>query len=589
MPRNITITFEDGSNHVYQNAPDDVTPEAVQARAEKEFSKPVKGIDGGKSVMPAVPVVPPGGIPGFDEGLQGLGNIAAGAVRGAGSIGATLVSPYDIAKDAIAGKGLSLASNRERRQGMDDALQTVGAQPNSLLYKGGKLGGEIAGTAGTGTVLAKGAQALGAAPEVISAIQTAGMTTGNNPVGFGAKAADMALRTGAGALTGGATAGLVNPSDAPMGVVIGGATPGVVSAAGKAGEMIGKVIRGPAQTPDALAAIQKARVAGLTIPPTQAKPTLVNRTLEGMAGKISTAQNASAANSPILNSMAARELGLPANTAITPEILDDLRREAGTAYAAIKSTGTITPTAAYGNALEKIAEPYRRASEGFPLADQSPVIKLVDSLMSPAFDASSAVAKISTLRDAADTAFRQGDKSLGRSIKAASTALEDAVEQHLQDIGKPELLQAFKDGRQLIAKTYTVEKALNPSTGTIDAKKLGDMLKRNKPLSGELRDAGEFANRFPKAAQTPERMGSLPQVSPLDFHAAGATSMALGNPSYLSMLLGRPVARKIALSDMVQNRLAASPQAQGSIAQAIEQLGLTQGAYRAAPLLAVKQ
>ena len=47
MPRNITITFGDGTTHVYQNTPDNVTPDAVQARAEKEFSKKVSGINGG--------------------------------------------------------------------------------------------------------------------------------------------------------------------------------------------------------------------------------------------------------------------------------------------------------------------------------------------------------------------------------------------------------------------------------------------------------------------------------------------------------------------------------------------------------------
>lgn len=47
MPRDITITFGDGASHVYQNVPDDVTPDMAQVRAEKDFSKPVKGIDGG--------------------------------------------------------------------------------------------------------------------------------------------------------------------------------------------------------------------------------------------------------------------------------------------------------------------------------------------------------------------------------------------------------------------------------------------------------------------------------------------------------------------------------------------------------------
>ena len=49
MPRNITVTFGDGTTHTYQNAPDDVTPDSVQARAEKEFSKSVMSLDGGRA------------------------------------------------------------------------------------------------------------------------------------------------------------------------------------------------------------------------------------------------------------------------------------------------------------------------------------------------------------------------------------------------------------------------------------------------------------------------------------------------------------------------------------------------------------
>ncbi|MDL5391383.1 hypothetical protein QSI13_24655, partial [Escherichia coli] len=49
---NITVTFADGSTHVYQNAPDNVSPEQVSSRASKEFGKPVKALDGGRGAAP---------------------------------------------------------------------------------------------------------------------------------------------------------------------------------------------------------------------------------------------------------------------------------------------------------------------------------------------------------------------------------------------------------------------------------------------------------------------------------------------------------------------------------------------------------
>lgn len=167
--------------------------------------------------------------------LMAAPNLAAGAVRGAGSIGSTLLAPIDMAKDAIAGKGLSLQSNRERRAGIDGGLRELGANPDSLMYKTGKLGGEIAGTAGAGGVLANGARFAGASPAFANALATGGMRAGTT-----SGAANMLTRIAGGAITGGATAGLVNPEDAVAGAAMGGALPPVVAGVGGAGRAIGR-------------------------------------------------------------------------------------------------------------------------------------------------------------------------------------------------------------------------------------------------------------------------------------------------------------------------------------------------------------
>jgi len=51
MPRDITVTFDDGSTHVYQNAPDNLTPDAVSARAQQDFGKAIKALDGGRAAV----------------------------------------------------------------------------------------------------------------------------------------------------------------------------------------------------------------------------------------------------------------------------------------------------------------------------------------------------------------------------------------------------------------------------------------------------------------------------------------------------------------------------------------------------------
>lgn len=64
MPRNITVTLADGSQHVYANAPDDLTPDAVTARAQNDFGQSVTSLDGGRGsapakIAPAAPAGPP--------------------------------------------------------------------------------------------------------------------------------------------------------------------------------------------------------------------------------------------------------------------------------------------------------------------------------------------------------------------------------------------------------------------------------------------------------------------------------------------------------------------------------------------------
>lgn len=172
---------------------------------------------------------------------QGIGNLAAGAVRGAGSIGATILTPIDAATRVLNhGEPLNVGGydvlGQDRRSGMDAALTNMGADTNSLAFQGGKLGAEVAGTAGAGGILGAGAKMLGATPKIVSAFSSGGMSLGGKTTG--SLIGDLALRSGAGAATGMTAAGMVNPSSAGTGAVIGAATPGGAWLAGLAGHSV---------------------------------------------------------------------------------------------------------------------------------------------------------------------------------------------------------------------------------------------------------------------------------------------------------------------------------------------------------------
>lgn len=155
-------------------------------------------------------------------------NLIAGGLKGASDIGTTLLRPIDA---ALNGLGITDMTNADRKASLKEFFDSV-AEPNSMAFKGGELGSQIAGTAGVGGVLAKGAQAAGMAPKVINALQSGGFSLGSPAAATKLGAiGDAALRVGSGAAVGGASAGLVDPESAGMGAVIGGAAPPAIKGA----------------------------------------------------------------------------------------------------------------------------------------------------------------------------------------------------------------------------------------------------------------------------------------------------------------------------------------------------------------------
>ena len=121
MPRNITVTFSDGTSHVYENAPDDITPDMVTTRAQKEFNKSVTALDGGRRAAPAItseipssrqeaslysrvrPYVAP-----VVETLGGIGGSLLG-----GTAGTFTTGPIGTVAGGIAGAGLGYGAAKE--------------------------------------------------------------------------------------------------------------------------------------------------------------------------------------------------------------------------------------------------------------------------------------------------------------------------------------------------------------------------------------------------------------------------------------------------------------------------------------------
>lgn len=313
--------------------------------------------------------------------------------------------------------------------------------------------------------------------------------------------------------------------------------------------------------------IADARSAGYVLSPSETNPSTMNHALEGIAGKLSTRQLASQRNQEVTNNLARESVGVPEGTALSPALMQQLRRDAyRQGYAPVESAGVIRPGRLYRQALDDIEAKYTGAANSFPEAVSDEVRRMVEALRVPKFDAGDAVKMTQILRDNAGKSFASGDKGLGKAQREAAAAIEDQIERGLTGQGKAgaALLDNFRSARTHMAKTHTIEDALHDSTGNVQASKLAAALRKGKPLSDGLKTAAMTADAFPKNMQSPEMMGAVPGISPLDVFG-GATlgtlgAAATGSPIGALAALApaaRPVIREGLLSKPYQNAMGA--------------------------------
>lgn len=141
------------------------------------------------------------------------------------------------------------------------------ANKDSLLYKGSKLGTQVAMTAPVGGAIAEGASAIPVlarnVPNLINAIRSGGMVAGQPAPGVLPAATNMLTRMAGGAITGGASAGLIDPEQAGMGAFVGGLTPAAVMSAGAAGRAVRNSL---AVSPEVAGLAKRAEELGIKVP-----------------------------------------------------------------------------------------------------------------------------------------------------------------------------------------------------------------------------------------------------------------------------------------------------------------------------------
>jgi hypothetical protein len=307
---------------------------------------------------------------------------------------------------------------------------------------------------------------------------------------------------------------------------------------------------------------QTAIEQGATLPPTQVNPTLLNKLLEGFSGKQQTGQVASIKNQEVVNAQARKALNLPEDTVITPQVLQDFRNVKGQAYDALKANNTYYADKQFFTDINK------RTAELQKLANTTDVtaeLRVLNGLKQMNFDGVGLVEQMKRLRYDGEgnlASMAPKDRSLGQAQKFAARQLEDLAERNLKNFNQPDVMSNFKQARQDIAKSYTIEKSLNAVTGDVSGAKLGQRAAAGKIVPNELQALADAAAAYPTAFQNTARIGSVPGISPLDVGAAGIAAASSGNPSLLGTVMGRPAVRQGITSPIFQRNMLPSSQPQ---------------------------
>jgi hypothetical protein len=519
-----------------------------------------------------------------DRVKQEAGNLAAGAVRGAGSIGATLV---DILRSNVADPILQAVPQHMRppvtrglaeaprgpalRKEMDAALTTMGARPDSFMYQGGKLGAEIAGTMGAGSVLANGARGL-AATRFGSGIEpilngiARGLETGGFRVGdLAGTGMGAAARVATGAATGGAAAGLVNPQDTVTGMAIGGALPGATQLAGKAGSAIRRSLASEV-APEVRQLAQRADELGIRIPADR----LVNsRPVNAVASALNYVPGSGrAATEDAMTTQLNRQLSRTFGQD-SPNVTMALRKAEdalGGQFDDFLRNNTVRVDQQF---MDDIAEASNMAARELGSDGASIISKQVDDILTKAASGEIDGQAAYNIKRTLDRIGKRNSPEAYYALDLKQKLMEALNRSVGQDKAK-----AFSKVRQQYGSMLELQKlAKNGAEGEISVARLANMKNIRNPQMQELADiAAQFVR--PREGQHGAAQRAL--VGAAGFGVGGVPGLLGG------MAVGRGA--NMALNSKTARGLLLSPA--GQMIGEPEALGLlTRGAYRALPLL----
>lgn len=551
---------------------------AVASAAAQLKPKPAK------AEKPSKPLPTPAAAA-VDGGKRGLFNLVGGAIRGAGSIGATIVAPSDMLADALLGdreRNLSslvtgekpMTRNEERRANIDRGLTSLlGTDPDSATYGAGKLFSEVAGTAGIGPAL--GAALLKTGVPAIAPLAEA-VSTG----GFRAGGAGIPTRIAGGSISGGASAGMVDPKNAETGAVIGGGLPVVVKVGGAVSGKVGEGVRKLAGevSPEAKQLAEEAKRRGIDVPADRLTNSKAMNALASSLNYIPMSGRAAVEEKMAKQFEQAVAKTIGQDTDNLSQAINSARHELGAVFDDTLKNNRVMFDQQFADDLDQVL-----ATADRTLGDDGlrVITKQVEAIKSKA-----ATGEIDGV--AAYNIKKELDRVIKSNSGQAGQAAQDLKESLLAALNRsigPEKAEAFATARKQWGNMLDLEKAAlrNSEEGGLSVARLANQKFRDP----ELQELAKIGRRFIK-----EREGQH-GAAQRAFLGTGAVMASGAAAAGVPVLAGAPVAaagtvgtarlvNALLKSEKAKNYVLNKPAANPSL---LAQLLMNENVYRAAPVI----
>lgn len=417
--------------------------------------------------------------------------------------------------------------------------------------------GAVGGMVGDAVVQARGDQPFSAGRMVGAAIQ--GAIPGANLAGAEARTvAREAGKYAAGSLAAKTAETEIDRGELPT-MQEGAMAAGTAALGAQAAKILSKV---PARTEGELmyaardSALKSLRNEGVVVPPHEIARG--SDMLSSIAGKSALSQEAAKRNQFVWQRLAREQVGLSKKALpISVSELNVVRDAAGEPYRQIQKISEDAQ-----NQLDEIGKTML-SSDPHDLAVtlNSPQTKAVlDPLVLQAGAQVEALKKARVAAQRAYDSFKAGNPAgyeQWQAQKELADNLEQQIEKAASSVGDGSLLKRLQTSRKKIAQTYSIEDALNPSTGLVDPKSFGRQLVNGEPLTDNLKKIADFQLAFNREAVESTRVptpgvNNIGTMNAMQMASRGNAPGVIG--AVVGSTIGRP-ARAYLLSDVMQNNM----------------------------------